>query len=59
MIKRESADALNGGVAVAGNVEEVFSPLVYVVPMQLYAYYSALQRGLNPDHPEKLTKVVK
>ena len=57
VIKR--ANGLPGGVGVAGDVEEVFSPLVYVVPMQMYSYYSAVQRGLNPDHPEKLTKVVK
>jgi fructoselysine-6-P-deglycase FrlB-like protein len=25
---------------------------------QLFAYYSSLGRGLNPDHPTKLTKVV-
>jgi glucosamine--fructose-6-phosphate aminotransferase (isomerizing) len=60
VIKRENDD--DGGVSgigVADDIEEVFSPLVYVVPMQMYAYYSAVQRGLNPDHPEKLTKVVK
>jgi glucosamine--fructose-6-phosphate aminotransferase (isomerizing) len=39
--------------------EEVFSPLVYVIPLQLYAYYLSLQRGLNPDRPGKLTKVVR
>jgi glucosamine--fructose-6-phosphate aminotransferase (isomerizing) len=38
---------------------EVFSPLIYVIPMQLYAYYSSVVRGLNPDRPEKLKKVVK
>jgi len=59
VIKRENAEDVQGGIEVAGDVEEVFSPLAYVVPMQLYAYYSAVQRGLNPDHPEKLTKVVK
>jgi glucosamine--fructose-6-phosphate aminotransferase (isomerizing) len=59
VIKRENVEDLHGGVGVAGDIEEVFSPLVYVVPMQLYAYYSAVERNLNPDHPEKLTKVVK
>lgn len=46
-------------VKVATDVDEVFSPLVYVIPLQLYAYYLSLHRGLNPDRPEKLTKVVK
>jgi len=47
------------GVEVAADVEEAFSPLVYVIPLQLYAYYLSLERGLNPDRPGKLTKVVK
>jgi glucosamine--fructose-6-phosphate aminotransferase (isomerizing) len=59
VIKRQSKDDLIGHVGVAGDIEEVFSPLAYVIPMQMYAYYSAVQRGLNPDHPKKLTKVVK
>jgi len=28
---------------------EVWSPLVYVVPLQLFTYYLALARGTNPD----------
>ncbi len=34
------------------------SPIFYAVPIQLYAYYSSIYRGLNPDKPEKLSKVV-
>jgi glucosamine--fructose-6-phosphate aminotransferase (isomerizing) len=62
VIKRENAHGLHAGlgeIGVAADVAEVFSPLAYVVPMQMYAYYFAVQRRLNPDHPEKLTKVVK
>ena len=44
---------------VAPDVAEVFSPLIYVIPLQLHAYYSSVIRGLNPDRPEKLKKVVK
>jgi glucosamine--fructose-6-phosphate aminotransferase (isomerizing) len=36
-----------------------FSSLIYVIPLQLFAYHSSVERGLNPDKPEKLTKVVK
>ena len=62
MIKRESKDTPPSGVDtvdVAADVEDIFSPLVYVVPLQLYSFYTALARGLNPDSPLKLTKVVK
>jgi glucosamine--fructose-6-phosphate aminotransferase (isomerizing) len=62
VIKRKSEDTVSRSTAtieVAPDIEEVFSPLVYVIPLQLYAYYSSLERGLNPDKPGKLTKVVK
>ncbi len=38
---------------------EVFSPILSVVPLQLLAYYLSVSRGLNPDKPEKLSKVVR
>jgi len=44
---------------IAQGVADVLSPLVYVVPLQLFAYYSSVVRGLNPDRPKKLRKVVK
>ncbi|RLC60061.1 MAG: glutamine--fructose-6-phosphate transaminase (isomerizing), partial [Chloroflexi bacterium] len=39
-------------------VEEVFYPLVSVVPLQLLAYYAALSRGKDPDRPRNLAKSV-
>lgn len=39
-------------------VEEVFYPLVSVVPLQLLAYYLALGRGKDPDRPRNLAKSV-
>ncbi len=39
-------------------VEEIFYPLVSVIPMQLLAYYSATARGKNPDKPRNLAKSV-
>ena len=62
VIKRKDEDIMAEGfdtIYVAPDIEEIFSPLVYVIPLQLYAFYSALERGLNPDSPVKLTKVVK
>jgi len=35
------------------------TPMLYVIPLQLYAYHNSVLRGLDPDKPEKLTKVVK
>ena len=62
VIRRKGEGALEDNlpaIEVASDVAEVFSPLIYVVPLQLCAYYSSVIRGLNPDRPEKLTKVVK
>jgi glucosamine--fructose-6-phosphate aminotransferase (isomerizing) len=62
VIKRKDEDIMAEGfdtIYVAPDIEELFSSLVYVIPLQLYAFYSALERGLNPDSPVKLTKVVK
>lgn len=38
---------------------KVFSPILYVVPLQLFSYHSSIVRNLDPDKPEKLRKVVK
>lgn len=34
------------------------SPILSVIPSQLYAYYASLQRGLDPDKPRNLAKSV-
>ncbi|MFC2013596.1 glutamine--fructose-6-phosphate transaminase (isomerizing) [Chloroflexota bacterium] len=39
-------------------VEEVFYPLVSVVPLQLLAYHLAVAKGLDPDKPRNLAKSV-
>jgi glucosamine--fructose-6-phosphate aminotransferase (isomerizing) len=37
---------------------ELLLPIVEIVPLQLFAYHIALQRGLNVDHPRNLVKAV-
>jgi len=44
---------------VSSRLPKIFSPILYVVPLQIFAYYTSIFKGLNPDKPEKLTKVVK
>ena len=39
-------------------VDEALYPLVSIVPLQLLAYYSALERGHDPDRPRNLAKSV-
>ena len=43
---------------VAPEVDPVFSPLVYAVPIQLLAYYTAVAKGTDVDQPRNLAKSV-
>jgi len=40
------------------DIPEVLSPILCAVALQLFAYYMAVERGLNPDTPRHLTKAV-
>jgi glucosamine--fructose-6-phosphate aminotransferase (isomerizing) len=39
-------------------INELFAPLVYVIPLQLLSYYISIYRGLDPDKPRNLAKCV-
>ncbi|MFB6469564.1 glutamine--fructose-6-phosphate transaminase (isomerizing) [Cytobacillus sp. Hz8] len=43
---------------VIPEVHELLTPLISVVPLQLLAYYAALQRGCDVDKPRNLAKSV-
>jgi glutamine---fructose-6-phosphate transaminase (isomerizing) len=45
-------------VEVPKGIPSVLSPIPFVVPLQLLAYYVALQKDLNPDMPRNLAKSV-
>lgn len=53
-IKRYADDFIE----VPKGIPEILSPILYVIPMQLFAYHMALERGLNPDMPRNLAKSV-
>jgi glucosamine--fructose-6-phosphate aminotransferase (isomerizing) len=40
------------------DTEDVLSPLLSIVPLQLLSYYIAVKRGLNVDQPRNLAKSV-
>jgi glutamine---fructose-6-phosphate transaminase (isomerizing) len=54
----ESNNPIFDDWVVIPDVDEIFQPLVAVVPLQLLAYYSALTRGRDPDKPRNLAKSV-
>lgn len=45
-------------VEVTKGIPGVLSPIPYVVPLQLFAYYMAIERGCDPDMPRNLAKSV-
>lgn len=36
----------------------IFTPITYIIPLQLFAYYVAVKRGADPDKPRNLAKSV-
>ena len=49
---------VNDVIAINGDVKEIIAPLVYIVPLQLIAYYITLEKGHDPDKPKNLAKCV-
>jgi len=39
-------------------VDSALYPLIEIIPLQLIAYYLALERGIDPDYPKNLAKSV-
>ena len=53
-VKELSEDVIEMPKGIPG----ILSPIPYVVPLQLFAYYMAVERGLDPDKPRNLAKSV-
>ena len=43
---------------INNEIDDIIAPLVYIIPLQLLAYYIAIERGLDPDKPKNLAKCV-
>jgi len=54
--RHNTMDARYSPIYVPNN--GVFSSLLGIVPVQLLAYYLSVARGINPDKPKNLAKVV-
>ncbi|MEM2942975.1 MAG: glutamine--fructose-6-phosphate transaminase (isomerizing) [Candidatus Bathyarchaeia archaeon] len=49
---------LDDCVEVPVHVADLLTPLIYVIPLQLFAYWMAVERGCDPDRPRNLAKSV-
>ncbi len=45
-------------IEVPKGIPTILSPIPYAVPLQLLAYHTAIEKGLNPDMPRNLAKSV-
>jgi len=45
-------------VTVPPGIPSMLTPIVFVVPLQLFAYYMAVGKGYDPDFPRNLAKSV-
>ena len=46
-------------VIVPVALEELFTPIPYIIPAQLFAASLAEEKGFNPDQPRALSKVTR
>jgi len=45
-------------VEMPKGIAGILSPIPYIVPLQLFAYYLAVEKGIDPDKPRNLAKSV-
>ena len=45
-------------IEIDTGLPEVLSPIPFVIPLQLFAYYMSIERGNDPDKPRNLAKSV-
>jgi glucosamine--fructose-6-phosphate aminotransferase (isomerizing) len=54
----EVIETYENSIVMPASIGFEFSPILYMIPLQLFAYYYAVERGRNPDEPRNLTKFV-
>lgn len=47
------------GIRLPVAIPELYTPIPYIIPGQLFAAYLAQEKGLNPDQPRSLSKVTR
>ena len=56
---REIGAAATRSIRLARKFRELYTPIPYIIPAQLFAASLAEEKGLNPDQPRALTKVTR
>lgn len=50
-------DSKRRGIRLPVAIPELYTPIPYIIPAQLFAGHLAAHKGLNPDQPRSLSKV--
>ena len=56
---REAVQLGRKSICLPAELPEIYTPIPYIVPAQLFAARLAEQKGLDPDQPRTLSKVTK
>jgi glucosamine--fructose-6-phosphate aminotransferase (isomerizing) len=54
----EVIETYENSIVMPDSIRSELAPILYMIPMQLFAYYYAVKKGRNPDTPRNLTKFV-
>jgi glucosamine--fructose-6-phosphate aminotransferase (isomerizing) len=59
LIIGDRSSPLETDIQIPVKLTELFTPIPYIIPAQLFAAHLAAEKGLNPDQPRSLTKVTR
>jgi glucosamine--fructose-6-phosphate aminotransferase (isomerizing) len=54
----EVIETYENSIVMPNSINSELAPILYIIPLQLFAYYYAVKKGRNPDTPRNLTKFV-
>ena len=54
---RGTAKLASRAMVIPAKITEIYTPIPYIIPAQLFAAALAVEKNLNPDQPRTLTKV--
>ena len=58
-MNRLDVEAAKRAIQLPRGVQELLSPIPYIIPAQMFAALLAEAKGLSPDRPRSLSKVTK
>ena len=56
---RELAGEATRSIVLSGRIDELYTPIPYIIPAQILAGLLAAEKGLDPDRPRTLRKITR